>query len=177
MTLPFAIPVIETDRLTLRAPRESDAPALADFLSGPRSRFLGGPWPRSYGWWSVLETIGHWALRGYGFWSVDVRSATGSADFVGRVGVNLNEGWSEPELGWQIFDGHEGHGYAREAALAARDHAYRVLGLGPLISMIAVENHRSITLVERLGAVFERAEAEAEMPFLVYRHPGPEARP
>ena len=172
MTLPFAIPTLETERLILREPRESDAAALADFLSGAGSRFLGGPWPRSDGWWSVLEAIGHWALRGHGFWSVETRAG----DFIGRVGVNLNEGWLEPELGWHLFDGFEGKGYAAEAALAARGHAYRVLGLGPLISMLAPENSRSIALARRLGATFERADPGTVKPFHVYRHPGPEAR-
>ncbi|MCX8508754.1 MAG: GNAT family N-acetyltransferase [Rhodobacteraceae bacterium] len=171
MTLPFPIPVLQTERLILRAPRESDLEAMVAFSASDRTVFLGGPQDRVQTWRGLLANIGHWALRGYGFWSVDTRGG----DFVGRVGVICHDGWPEPELAWHLFDGFEGKGYAAEAALAAREHAYGELNMGPLISMIAPANVRSIALAERLGARFERADPGRVKPFHVYRHPKPEA--
>ena len=172
MTLPFPIPVLETERLTLRAPRESDLEAMVAFSASGRTVFLGGPMDRWQTWRGLLANIGHWVLRGYGFWSVDTRSG----DFVGRVGVIYHDGWPEPELAWHLFDGFEGKGYAFEAALAARAPAGGARGMGALISMINPGNARSIALAERLGARFERADPGRVKPFHVYRHPRPEAQ-
>ena len=173
MTLPFAIPTVATDRLTLRPPREADFDAMLAFGQSPRSAFVGGPFGRWESWRSLLAGIGHWSLRGFGFWSVDL---TETGQMVGRVGLGMHDGWPEPELGWHIYDGFEGKGYAFEAAIAARDHAFRVNGLGPLISLIDPNNLRSAALARRLGAVVERQIVFFDHPADVYRHPMPQAR-
>jgi RimJ/RimL family protein N-acetyltransferase len=165
--LAFAIPVLVTERLRLREPRESDLAAMAAFGAGPRSHFIGGPQGRRDAWRGLLANIGHWALRGYGFWSVD----TAQGEFVGRVGVIFHDGWPEPELAWHLFDGFEGRGFAHEAALAARADAKTRLGLGPLISMVDPENARSIALAQRLGARLERTDPGNGKPFHIFRHP------
>lgn len=168
---PLPIPVIETERLTLRAPREADFPAMLRFAESPRAAHMATA-DRSQVWLYLLAGIGHWALRGYGRWSVDTKDG----EFVGRIGVIFNDGWPEPELAWQVFDGAEGKGYAYEAALAARADYHARVSTHPLISMIAPGNARSIALAERLGARFERADPGIAKPFHVYRHPGPEGR-
>lgn len=174
MTLPFAIPTLTTARLTLRPPRESDLETLVAFGQSERTVFVGGKRDRFEAWRGFLAVIGHWALRGYGYWSVDTRAG----EFVGRVGISQHDGWPEPELGWHLFDGHEGQGYATEAALAARDHAYTVWGMGPVVSYIAHENHRSRGVAERLGARFEREGPEGEPhPYGIWRHPGADGHP
>lgn len=168
MTLPFAIPVLETERLILREPREADLVPMAEFGASDRSRFVGGPSDRWDAWRALIAGIGHWALRGYGYWSVDLKE---SGQMIGRVGVINHDGWPEPELGWQVYEGSEGKGYAHEAALAARAFAKSGLGLGPLISHIAPENQRSIRLAERLGATFERRGTLKGSVIDIWRHP------
>lgn len=172
MTLRLDIPVIETERLILRGPRESDFEAVAAFGASPRAKFIGGTDDRWENWRGFLAGIGHWALRGYGFWTLEERASGAPA---GRVGIINHEMWPEPELGWHVFDDFEGRGYAYEAALAIRDHAWREMGLGPLISQIHPDNARSIALAERLGATFERESELLGQPCLIYRHPRPEA--
>ena len=54
--------------------------------------------------------IGHWAIRGYGFFSVEHR-ATGA--WVGRVGPWYPEGWPAPEVGWTLSPDHRGRGVGR----------------------------------------------------------------
>lgn len=166
------IPVLRTERLILRAPQAGDMDVLAAFYASERAHFIGGPCDRFQTWTRLLSGLGHWALRGYGWWAVECR-ATGA--LAGRVGVGLHEGWDEPELGWHIYEGFEGRGYAFEAALAARRHARESWGMGPLISYIVAENHRSRALAERLGAVVEREGSVVGHPCLVYRHPALEA--
>ena len=167
------VPTLRTARLTLRAPALEDFEPLVAFYASDRARFIGGPSDRDMTWRGLLAQIGHWAVRGYGYFSVD----THAGEMIGRVGVVCHESWPEPELGWHVFAGAEGHGYALEAAEAARDHAAG-LGLGPLISMINPENARSIRLAERLGAALER---EWEHPkwgrTLIFRHPAGKTPP
>lgn len=170
MALPFAIPVLETERLILREPREADLDAMLAFNASARSGFLGGGAPRQAVWRALLAGIGHWALRGYGFWTVEDRAGR----ILGRTGVVFHDAWPEPELGWQLFDGHEGKGYALEAALAARADARDRLGLPPLMSLIDPANERSIALAKRMGAVAEgmTIEPNLQTPVRLYRHPG-----
>jgi RimJ/RimL family protein N-acetyltransferase len=165
-------PTLHTQNLTLRAPREADFGAMLAFGQSPRSSFVGGPMNRWETWRSLLAAIGHWALRGYGFWSVD---QTTTGQMIGRVGIGFHDGWPEPELGWHIYDGFEGQGYAYEAAIAARDHAARQMGLGPLISLIDPTNLRSAALAKRMGAIVERQISFFDHMADVYRHHLPEA--
>jgi len=169
MTIAFHIPTLTTARLTLRPPRESDFPTMLSFNDSPRTRFIGGKLERRWVWRGLLANIGHWALRNYGFYSVE----THRGDFIGRIGVIYHDSWPEPELGWHLYDGFEGKGYAYEAAFAARaDYAARVAS-APLISMIDVENHRSEALALRLGALREGTDTHEDGRFHIYRHPSP----
>jgi RimJ/RimL family protein N-acetyltransferase len=75
------------------------------------------------------------------------------------------------ELGWTLARRHWGHGYATEAARAARRWGYGERGLGRLISLIHPENRRSIRVAEKLGAAPERAIETPGGPAVVWVHP------
>lgn len=162
------IPVIETERLILREPRAADMPAFDAFAASERARFVGGPDASGHAGWDTLRgMLGHWLLRGHGWWTVQDRP-TGAV--AGRVGIGHHVDWPEPELGWHIFDGFEGRGLAHEAALAARSW-WTGRGNPAPISLIDPDNIRSIGLAKRLGA---RPEGEMTLRggrTLIYRHP------
>lgn len=162
------IPEIETERLTLRAARESDLDGIAAFYATDRARFVGGPMERADCWRIISGGLGHWLLRGYGIWVVEDRA---SGQPCGLCGFIFREGWDEPELGWQVWDGAEGRGLAHEAATAARDHGARRFGLHRVISYIDPANIRSQRLAARLGAVPERDGTMLGKPVQVWRHP------
>lgn len=112
--------------------------------------------------------IACWPLFGHGALMIDLR-AGGAC--IGQVGINGGALFPEKELGWLLYDGHEGHGYATEAARALRDWATRTLKLASLVSYVARGNVASISVAERLGAM---RDAQAERPDpddLVFRHP------
>ncbi|SDI34526.1 GNAT family N-acetyltransferase [Lutimaribacter saemankumensis] len=168
----FDIPTVDAGPVILRAPREDDLDALTAFMSGERSHFVGGPASRAECWGIIARILGHWALRGYGYWYIEDKQ-TGQP--VGGCGFINREGWEEPELGWQVWDGFEGRGIAQAAARAARTHGARHFGLNGVISYIVPQNTRSIALARRLGASFERESVLLGHQCHVYRHPQEEA--
>lgn len=163
-------PTLTTDRLTLRPPRESDFEALVAFgRSEERTRYMGGPSDEHAQWRGLLADIGHWALRGYGFFSIEV---TASGLFVGRAGTIFHHHNTEPELAWHLFEGFEGNGYASEAAFAARDWYYAETGNGPVMSWINVANLPSQAVARRLGASLERLHTtKSGHEGQIWRHP------
>jgi len=161
-------PTITTKRLTLRALRKADLDALAAFMQSARSHWVGGPQNREQTWRGLLASLGHWVMFGYGSWAIE-ETATGQ--IAGRVGVINHDSWDEPELGWAVFDGCEGKGYAFEAATAARACAARNFGLNGVISYIDPANSRSVALARRLGAAYERDGQVMGRSCHVYRHP------
>ncbi|MBC7143307.1 MAG: GNAT family N-acetyltransferase [Rhodobacteraceae bacterium] len=164
-------PTLQTERLTLRAPRLADFERWAEFFASDRSRHERGPLDRIEGYKTWAADVALWTLRGYGPFGLDDR-ATG--DYLGEVGIYQPEGYPGPELGWFVVPEAEGKGYAAEAA---RAHAFRDLGWTTAVSYIDPANARSIALAERLGAIRdEKAAHPGDTPCLVYRHRAPEAR-
>lgn len=167
-------PVLTTDRLTLRAPVMADWPAWRDFVASDRSRYIGGPLDEGKAWRAFGHIAGMWALRGYGSFAFTLK---GSDAPLGMTGPWYPADWPERELGWTLWTPEaEGKGYAREAAEAARAHAFHDLGWNTAVSYIDPDNARSIALAERLGAWRDDTAAyPGDRPCLVYRHPTPEA--
>jgi RimJ/RimL family protein N-acetyltransferase len=161
-------PVLETARLTLRAPDLSDFDAYAGFFGSPRSRFVGGPMPRDRAWRFFGHHAGHWALRGFGTFFLAPKAG---GDALGMVMAWHPEGHPEREIGWVMFtDKAEGQGYAREAATAVLAHVFRTLGWNTAVSYIDPGNARSVALADRLGARHDPDAAKADPTDLVYRH-------
>jgi RimJ/RimL family protein N-acetyltransferase len=158
-----AIPVIETARLRLRAPRLTDLPAWHEIFLGPSAPFLGGPFDRDDSFTDFAATVGLWLLRGHGVWAVEPRDGGATLGF---VLVGFEPGDREPELGYLFTPAGEGRGYATEAAQAARDWALHSMHLPSLVSYVAPDNTRSQRLAARLGAVPDGCEQGST----VWRH-------
>ena len=168
------IPTLQTERLTLRAPAPEDFDHYAAFRASGRARFTGGVTDRGTAWRTYAAILGHWQLRGFGLWAVEERT-TGA--WIGHVGLWFPEDWLAREVAWTIGSpAHEGKGFAQEAALATRDHAYRSLGWTEAFSVIHPENSRSVALARRLGCMIDRRAATTDgTPVDIWRHPAPEA--
>ena len=164
---------LATERLTLRRPAARDEGHFVAFYMSDRARFVGGPLAAHRASLLFLSHLGMWETRGFGMWAV---TAAGSDTCLGLVGCFFPGGWPERELGWVLFEGAEGRGIAREAATAARAHAFGSLRWATAVSYIHPDNARSIRLAERLGAVRDpEAAIPGHGPCHVYRHPAPEA--
>ncbi len=166
------LPEIETERLRLRAPRIEDFPAYAEIVEGPSGRFVTDDPSRDGAWFDFTQMVATWMLRGHGLWTVERRAG---GEPIGFVLLGFEPGDHEPELGYLFRASAQGQGFATEAAIAARGHAFDALGWSTLVSTVDPENHRSRDLARRLGAVRDRdAEAAHPVDILVYRHPSPE---
>ncbi len=161
------IPTLRTPRLVLRPMAEADFPAYATFLASPRAAGLGGPLSTRQAWGMFCHDIACWSLFGHGGLMIDLRT---DGVCIGQVGINHGPLFPEKELGWLLYAGYEGQGYASEAAIALRDWAARTLGLRELVSYIAPNNAASIALAERLGAVRDPLADRPDPHDLVYRH-------
>lgn len=162
-------PTLTTQRLVLRMPVLADFPAFAEFWASPRAQYMGGPCDRAAAWFWFSSDIAMWHLFGHGALMIDVRL---TGETVGQVGINAGPLYPETELGWLLYAGHEGHGYATEAATALRDWAFAALPLASLVSYIYPDNIASAKVAERLGAVADpdAPRQQGDETDLVYRH-------
>ena len=152
------IPTLRTERLTLRAPLLDDFEDYAAMLTSPRARFLHDGLTRDIAWGWFSSDVAHWHLFGFGALTIE---AEGRA--VGQVAVTKGIAFPEPELGWLLYEGAEGQGFATEAAAAMRDYARDEIGVPTLVSYIDPDNTASEGVARRLGAVPDPA-ADAPKP-------------
>jgi RimJ/RimL family protein N-acetyltransferase len=95
--------------------------------------------------------------EGWGFWALEV---VGGEPFIGMAGLHRVDP-SFPfapavEIGWRLHPSHWGHGYATEAATAARDHGFAG-GLEEIVAFTATGNLRSQAVMGRIGMVRDAA--------------------
>lgn len=176
MTTTIIIPTLETGRCILRAPKVSDLDIHAEFRASERARMVGGPNTRAWSFDQLSGVIGHWQMRGYGRWIVADKITDAP---LGLVGLFFPEDWPEPEIGWQVYANAEGRGIGHEAAVAARNYAYDVLGWTTVISLIRTDNLRSQALAKRMGCRPDGAFTHATYGTMeIWRHLSPgEVRP
>lgn len=93
---------------------------------------------------------GLYLSRGHGLW---ILTLAGSGEFVGDCGLTpqLIDGREELEVGYHVRPGLQGHGYATEAAAAARDFARDRLGARRLTAVINPANLPSRRVAEKIG--------------------------
>lgn len=165
---------LETERLVLLEPDpERDLEGYVELWGDPDVvRFLGGQTLPPEDVPEALERgLGQWERHGIGLFSVLRKE---DERFVGRIGYLLwdaerwvnavqekLEGELELEIGWTVLSRLQGRGYATEAAIACRDHAFAELGRDRVISLIAPENVASIRVAEKIGESYEH---DVELP-------------
>ena len=114
---------IESERLYFRQWRESDFDIFADYYADEElARYVGGTKTREEAWRKMASMIGHWHLKGFGYWAVDEK---GTGDLVGCVGLWKSQGWPEMELGYWIMPNKQGFRYATEAAKRCKEFCFQ----------------------------------------------------
>lgn len=140
------IPVLETERLVLRAPRLEDAKAVAQLANDRRIAENTARIPHPYTLVDAEKFI------------ASVNRAEGEICFLitrekvvlGAIGMRLPER-EPPELGYWLGVPFWGHGYATEAVRAVIDHAFEDLGCEALGADARVTNPASRRVLEKCG--------------------------
>jgi RimJ/RimL family protein N-acetyltransferase len=149
-------PVIETERLILRAHRPEDFEACAAMWALPEVvRYIGGkPFSVEEVWSRVLRYAGHWQWMGFGFWALEEKS-TGA--FAGDLGFAEFKREIEPsivgipEVGWVLAPHAQGKGYATEALRAIVAWGDRHFNRARTVCLIHPENQPSLRVAEKCG--------------------------
>jgi RimJ/RimL family protein N-acetyltransferase len=144
--------MIETRRLVLRKiDPQRDFNEWAHAMADEKTvRYLGTkPMSRAEAWRNMALVIGHWEIRGYGFFSLEHKE---TGEWIGRVGPWNPQGWPAPEVGWTISPRHLRQGYAFEAAKASIEFAFSELGWSRVIHVILEGNEPSLALARKLGS-------------------------
>ena len=161
------IPVLETERLRLRAPRIAEFDAYRVISQSDR-------WPHGDDdkgtdedvWLDFNQMLASWMLRGIGLFAVEAKQDNRLIGF-----ATIDHEWGDPEveIGWMLTATAEGHGYATEAGRAVLDFAASQ-GRTSVVSYVAPGNARSAAVSDRLGGVRDQM-AEADLDdVLVFRH-------
>ena len=145
----IGLPVLETERLILRAPIVSDWLAFRDYRASPRTAFTGGPKPEHQAAEQFASFFGHWVLRGFGRLIAEDR-ATGAP--LGPFGPMQWQDGAQVEMTWSLWTAAaEGRGIATEAASAMHKWAFGPRGLTSARAEVHADNAASHTLARRMG--------------------------
>jgi RimJ/RimL family protein N-acetyltransferase len=148
------VPVLVTERLILRTWADGDAAEIERHCNSPAvMRWTGDP---QQGIDEIEAGIARsralQAEHGFCYWALE-RKADGA--FLGFCGLRLSTAPfalnGAVEIGWRLREDVWGQGYAREAAEASLDHAFRALNAERVVSLTVAQNEASWGLMERLG--------------------------
>lgn len=161
--------ILDTQRMTLRPHDLADYAVFRAFWMSDRAIHIGGPFQHDFEVWRQFAAeSGHWALRGFGLWTLVGKAA---GDVLGWVGLQQPAHYDCPELAWHLTAQAEGQGLASEAARAALAHGRGTLGMGRVISYVATANTRSLRLAEGLGAAVAERGSFQGSDYVLFDHP------
>ena len=145
---------LETERLILREMTENDFDALYAVL-GDSDIMEHYPYTfdesRVRGW--ISRNIERYRTFGFGLWAVCLKD---TGEMIGDCGLTMQNinGTIKPEIGYHIRSDCQRKGYAKEAASAVRDWAFRKLPFGEIYSYMKYTNTASAAAAMSWGCHF-----------------------
>ncbi len=166
-------PVLSSDRIILRGWQDSDLNPYTALVSDPvLMHFIGGGAMSCEDARKEFNSMREqWVDRQIGIFVIADKM---SDELIGFTGLFESPLIDEPELSWSLSAKNHGKGYASEAAILARDWAFREHIIGPLMSLVHPDNISSKRVAEQLGATVESHSTWMGQPRLVYRHITPD---
>jgi RimJ/RimL family protein N-acetyltransferase len=89
---------------------------------------------------------------------VEVRTSGEFIGFTGLGTVDEEMPFTGVEVGWRLARPAWGHGYATEAALAALEYGFDVMGLPEIVAVTMATNLHSRAVMRRIGMTSDPAE-------------------
>ena len=149
--------VLETERLVLRRLATSDAAFILELLNEPSFlRYVGDKGVRTLDDARIYvenTPLASYQKHGFGMYLTSLKDGTP----IGICGLVKRDTLLDVDLGFAFLPEYWSQGYAFESATAVLGHAKKDFGLTRIVAIVNPDNHRSITLLERLGLMFERA--------------------
>jgi RimJ/RimL family protein N-acetyltransferase len=142
-----SIPVLETERLVLRAPRLADVKAVAALANDRRIAENTLRIPHPYRAADAEAFIG---AANASDEEVVFLATLRDGSIIGACGIAMFDGVT-PEIGYWFGVPFWGNGYATEAARALVDHAFTALGHEHLVAGARVSNPASRRVLEKCG--------------------------
>lgn len=146
-------PVPTTPRCPLRPRRDDDLPAFAALDAGAEAmrHFPATPGAAESDALAVRIRAGL-AVRGFGFWALEVPGVLAFAGFVGLSVPRFEAAFTWcVEIGGRLARAVFGRGLASDAASAVPGHAFGPPGLDEVVAFTAAGNRRSRAAMERIG--------------------------
>ena len=142
---------LETERLFLREMNEDDFDALYSVLSDSD---IMQHYPYTFdekrvkNW--IEKNIERYCVFGFGLWAVCLKE---SGEMIGDCGLTMQNinGRICPEIGYHIRHDCQRKGYAKEAASAVRDWAFKSTPFSVLYSYMKKENIASVATAKSIG--------------------------
>lgn len=143
--------VLQTERVCLRHFAPDDEAAMYEVFADPYARRF---YPRmieraEVGRW-IEWNLCNYAEHGFGLWALELADAPGV--LIGDCGLTYQdvEGERELEIGYHVHAAHRRRGYATEAARACLDHAFAVVGVDLVCSIVRPANLASRAVAARV---------------------------
>ncbi len=135
--------ILETERLLLREYTADDFDALHKILSDPETmQHYPAPYDEAGTRHWIDWSLENYAKYGFGLWAVVLKE---TGEFIGDCGLTIQniDGEQLPEIGYHINKRYWRRGYAKEAARAVRDWAFRNTSNDALYSYMKYTNTAS----------------------------------
>jgi RimJ/RimL family protein N-acetyltransferase len=151
------VPVVETERLVLRAHTLDDFPAFAAMRADPvvmKYMGKGDLLDEEESWLRFQSMAGHWQLKGFGTWAIQERESgtvIGSLGYADKMRPPSHPASGAPEMGWSLAASAHGKGLATEALRAALVWGRSHFGPARVVCVISDDNAASIRVAEKHG--------------------------
>ncbi len=141
------MPVLRTERLTLRRWVDDDRTAFHDLNSDPAvMATIGSVMSRSESDAFMNRVEQRFEEHGFGLWCMDL-----DGEPIGFTGLAVPWFRDGVEIGWRVRSAYWGSGFATEAAVECLRFAFDELQLDEVISFTAASNLRSQAVMRRIG--------------------------
>lgn len=152
--------VAETPRLRLRWLAADDADFVLRLVNEPAwIRYIGDKGVRTRedaARYIANGPAAMYARTGFGLYAVESKT---TGEPLGICGLIKRDTLDDADLGFAFLPQFRRNGYALEAASAVIAYGRNVLGLSRIVAIVTRDNHRSSSLLDKLGFRYERTIA------------------
>lgn len=164
-------PILQTQRLSLRHLKLSDARFIMKLVNSPGwLKYIGDRRVHSLDDAEAYLRNGplhSYEVNGFGLWCVVSKE---SFEPIGMCGFLKRPVLESVDIGFALLPGFEGRGYGSEIAAACLQYGHEKYRLNRVLGITMPDNRRSIAVLERLGMRYVRPfkiETESE-PLMLY---------